>query len=430
MGITNKKYMNARVYYGEYSLRHWVNLLLTRNIDLPEYQRSFVWDETDVKRLVDSLKSGQFIMPVTIAHYQNGQDCKNLILDGQQRLTSILLTCLGYMPIKDKFNEPDGYLAHGDDSCEDEEIQANTMDWTFKHLLGKMPQENTLVAIKERLRDDERYRKLDITFEDIDDFYEKAFIGFSFIIPNSTEAKETQRYFSTLFRNMNYLGKKLSQLESRRSLYFMEEDYKNFFDGRLENGDDVLNGIRIIENMMPKKIDMLKYLAMLSQYTIMKNHDIGRVMVGYSAYSSRESYYADYVSYILHLEQESRKDKFNGFDIEQVFPNHEWKERFKEVKVFLDRNKNSLGLDSKYNAFTSWIDTDYWLYGLLYYVLFKGKHLVREQELVEEIRKEIGLKRRVKEDGVPTEYQRNPNRIGNLRNRIAKSLEIYKRYAE
>ncbi|MBP5091093.1 MAG: hypothetical protein J6328_00830 [Bacilli bacterium] len=198
----------------------------------------------------------------------------------------------------------------------------------------------------------------------------------------------------------------------------------------MENGEDVLNGIRIIENMMPKKIDMLKYLAMLSQYTIVKNHDIGRVMVGYSAYSSRESYYADYVSYILHLEQESRKDKFNGFDIEQTFPNHEWKERFKEVKAFLERNKKNLGLESKNNAFTSWIDTDYWLYGLLYYMLFKGKHITREQELVEEIRKEIENKRKVREDGVPTEYQRNPNRIGNLRNRIAKSLEIYKRYAE
>lgn len=430
MGKTKEKYMNSRVYYGEYSLKHWLNLMLTRNIDLPEYQRSFVWDENDVKRLVESLKSGQFIMPVTIAHYQNGQDCKNLILDGQQRLTSILLTRLGYMPIKGKFKESEGYLAHGDDSCEDDEAQPNTIEWTFKYLLGKKPQDNSLESIKKRLYVDERYSKLDVTFEDIDDFYEKAFIGFSFIIPNSTEAKETQRYFSTLFRNMNYLGKKLSQLESRRSLYFMEEDYKNFFDGRLENGEDVLNGIRIIENMMPKKIDMLKYLAMLSQYTIVKNHDIGRVMVGYSAYSSRESYYADYVSYILHLEQESRKDKFNGFDIEQTFPNHEWKERFKEVKAFLERNKKNLGLESKNNAFTSWIDTDYWLYGLLYYMLFKGKHITREQELVEEIRKEIENKRKVREDGVPTEYQRNPNRIGNLRNRIAKSLEIYKRYAE
>ena len=46
--------MENRVYYGEYSLKHWINLMLKRNIILPEYQRSFVWDEKDVKRLIKS----------------------------------------------------------------------------------------------------------------------------------------------------------------------------------------------------------------------------------------------------------------------------------------------------------------------------------------------------------------------------------------
>ena len=31
--------MNTRVYYGEYSLSHWIELVLTQNIILPEYQR-------------------------------------------------------------------------------------------------------------------------------------------------------------------------------------------------------------------------------------------------------------------------------------------------------------------------------------------------------------------------------------------------------
>ena len=95
--------MQTRVYYGEYTLRHWLDLMVTRNIDLPEYQRSFVWEESDVKRLVESLQSGQFIMPVTIAHYQSGNDSRNLILDGQQRLTSLLLAFVGYMPRKEMF---------------------------------------------------------------------------------------------------------------------------------------------------------------------------------------------------------------------------------------------------------------------------------------------------------------------------------------
>lgn len=85
--------MDSRVYYGEYSLRHWINMLLSKNIILPEYQRSFVWDEKDVRRLVDSIQHGQFVQPVTIALYkvEDGMPGQNLIIDGQQRLSSILL---------------------------------------------------------------------------------------------------------------------------------------------------------------------------------------------------------------------------------------------------------------------------------------------------------------------------------------------------
>lgn len=423
--------LHTRVYYGEYTLRHWLNLMLTRNIDLPEYQRSFVWDENDVKRMVESLKTGQFISPVTIAHYQSGDSATNLILDGQQRLTSLLLAYLGYMPIKEMFKESEDDIAHGDDSRE--EAVGVPMEWTYRKILDEDASKNTLNAIKERLREDERYKKLDVALGgEMDDFYDNTFLGFSFIIPNSTDSKATQRYFSTLFRNMNYLGKKLSPLESRRSLYFMNEDYKNYFDGKTEAGEDIFCGIRIVENMVPKKIDLLRYLAVLSQYTIVRNHEMWRVMVGYSAYSSRESYYADYVSYIVGLEQESRKDKFNGFDIECTFPHQEWKERYVMVKTFLERTKSRkvLGLDEKNNGFTSWIDADYWLYGLIYYVVFRGKHIVREQELINELRKEIREKRWSREKDVMTEYQRNPNRIGNLRERIERSLEIYSRYAE
>lgn len=55
---------------------------------------------------------------------------------------------------------------------------------------------------------------------------------------------------------------------------------------------------------------------------------------------------------------------------------------------------------------------------------------MREQELVRELRKEITDMRWSREKDVLTEYQRNPNRIGNLRERIGRSIEIYGRYAE
>ena len=420
--------MKTRVYYGEYTLRHWLNLMLTRNIDLPDYQRSFVWGENDVKRMVESLESGQFVPPVTIAHFNDGNGSKNLILDGQQRLTSLLLAYLGRMPIKDKFVSTEVDLAAGDDSDEDRQI-ASSMEWTYKFMLSKDPKEDSLPKMEKRIREDERYAKLDINLpRELEDFYDDTFLGFSFVIPNSEDAAETQRYFSTLFRNMNYLGHKLSPLESRRSLYYLNASYKNFFDGRLESGEDVLCGIRIVENMQAKKLDFVRYLSTLSQY--IGTQEIKKVLRGYSAYSSRESYYADYVSYIVGLEQEDRKDKFDKFKIDETFPNQEWRERFKTVKTFLEKNKMHLGLDEKSDAFKSWIDADYWLYGLLYCVVFKGKAITKEEELIAAIIKEVSEKKNPKDGKEGDDYSKNPNRVGNLRDRILRSIDIYEQHAE
>lgn len=424
MDITKVTPMETRVYYGEYTLKHWVELMLTKNITLPEYQRHFVWEESDVRRLMDSLKSGQFIMPVTIAHYNDSVTSKNLILDGQQRLTSILLAYLECMPIKDKFIATEDDLAMGDDSTE-EEVGA-PMEWTFKKMLGLKSQENTLSFITERLRKDDRYCEMKIEFDGKkEEFYENTYLGFSFIIPENCNPTETQNYFSTLFRHMNYFGKKLSALESRRSLYFMNLEYKDYFEGTLENGNDVLCGIKLLENKIPKKIDFVRYLSMLSQYFFNKN--VNKVMVGYSAYSSRESYFADYVAYLANLDQDDRPHKFDGFKMAETFPKDEWKARFETVRTFIEKHKKNLGLDEKANAFTSWIDTDYWLFGLLYFVVFEGKKITKDSDLIEELKKEIKNKRELPP---ADDYSKNPNRLGNLRDRMKQSIEIYDKYAE
>lgn len=202
----SNKPIETRVYYGEYTLRHWVDLMLTRGIELPEYQRSFVWDEDDVKRLLASLNSGQFILPVTIAHYKDENGEKNLILDGQQRLTSILLVYLGFMPIKEKFNSTDVDLANGDDS--EEEMKGSSMEWTYKKLLTDTQKDNVVSRIQDRLRGNDQYKELKVAIDgDMEEFYERTFLGFSFIIPAEQDANATQRYFSALFRNMNYLGR-------------------------------------------------------------------------------------------------------------------------------------------------------------------------------------------------------------------------------
>lgn len=46
--------MKSKVYYGEFSLKHWIDLILKKNLKLPKYQRHFVWDEQRTLKLVEA----------------------------------------------------------------------------------------------------------------------------------------------------------------------------------------------------------------------------------------------------------------------------------------------------------------------------------------------------------------------------------------
>ena len=415
--------MESRVYYGEYSLKHWINLLLKRNIVLPDYQRSFVWDEKDIRRLIKSLGEGQFVQPVTIANYNCEDREQNLLLDGQQRLTSILLSYLGYIPDKEKFLSVEE-LASSDDSDDGDGSVTKIIGWTFEEMLEDNVSNNNIDAIINRITRTGKYKELKISsITNKEEFFEKTFLGFSYIIPSKTDKNETQKFFSTLFRNMNYLGLKLSPLESRRSLYYLNAELEKYFDGQTSEGKDVLCEIKMYEKMQLRKIDIVRYMSILSQY-VANNKDVRKVLVGYSAYSSRENYYADYVSYIVNLEQDDRTDKFNKFDFDKTFPNNDWLQLYDSLYNSLNSIKVQLGLDAKRQAFTSWVDADYWLFGLIYFVLFERKTIQFEKKLIDELAKVI------KEKRDDENYSKNTNRLNNLRNRIQSSINIYSAYAK
>ena len=404
-------------------MKHWINLLLKRNIVLPDYQRSFVWDEKDIRRLIKSLGEGQFVQPVTIANYNCEDREQNLLLDGQQRLTSILLSYLGYIPDKEKFLSVEE-LASSDDSDDGDGSVTKIIGWTFEEMLEDNVSNNNIDAIINRITRTGKYKELKISLiTNKEEFFEKTFLGFSYIIPSKTDKNETQKFFSTLFRNMNYLGLKLSPLESRRSLYYLNAELEKYFDGRTSEGKDVLCEIKMYEKMQLRKIDIVRYVSILSQY-VANNKDVRKVLVGYSAYSSRENYYADYVSYIVKLEQDDRTDKFNKFDFNRTFPNNDWLQLYDSLYNSLNSIKVQLGLDAKRQAFTSWVDADYWLFGLIYFVLFERKTIRFEKKLIDALAKVI------KEKRDDDNYSKNTNRLNNLRDRIQSSIDIYSAYAK
>ena len=421
-GIFNYIFMiENRTYYGEYSLERWMELVIKKNIVLPEYQRHFVWSQKDLKRLIKSLNDGQFVQPVTIGLYKkNNEGNINLLLDGQQRLSSILLAFIGYFPKKAMFETPDQKIAIEDDSAFDEtEENQNTeiksIKWTIRELCNKG---QSLEELRTELSSDSRYEKLDLGLQLEEDFWKKTFIGFSFIVPDIAEESDVQKFYTHLFRNMNYYGRKLSAYESRKSLYYQDTELTNYFEGITDQGHDVLCELKVTQDFTPRQIDFVRYLSMLSQ----KKAGL-KVMVGYAAYNSRENYYADYVAYLLGLEQEEREDKFNGFDFSAVFPENAVNDRYIKLKEGVEQIKEYI-FDDQHRAFKSWIDADLWLSGLIYHIVFEEKKISLNSNQGDALKNAITQEIESKD----VAYQKRSNALGHLRERIDKSIEIYQQY--
>ena len=72
--------------------------------------------------------------------------------------------------------------------------------------------------IQRQLAKDSKYNKSDSSILEMidDDFFENSYLGFSYVVPESRESNEIQKNFSQLIRNINYFGKKMGAIESRR----------------------------------------------------------------------------------------------------------------------------------------------------------------------------------------------------------------------
>ena len=107
--------MKNRVHYGEFTLDYWLDQLISGGIVLPEYQRSFVWSKDQIINLIKSVGKDEFVPPITIGKL----DDKNIIIDGQQRLTSIVLAYLNIVPSERRYKKT--IKVEGDN--EDDELE-------------------------------------------------------------------------------------------------------------------------------------------------------------------------------------------------------------------------------------------------------------------------------------------------------------------
>jgi Protein of unknown function DUF262 len=389
--------MDNRVYYGEYSLKHWIDLILKENILLPEYQRYFVWNEKKVETLIETFKNKQFVPPVTIGAFKLANTNQNLILDGQQRLTSILLSYLGLYPDETTYKKAvEKFANENDDEEEAGEQLDNVFEWTFEKLTEKGKNKETILA---KITDG-NYKKINLNISP--DFFETTFLGFSYLVPSITDEKEQQKYYSSVFRNINIQGEVLLPQESRASLYFLDKDLVQFFEPDFAK-TFVVKGVS-----SETKIDIVRCLSLLSQY----NKDVSANNVARSYKQQMEKYYEDYIYSVVN-DFDNKYGKFST-----IFPNRKYDDRFSNFLQAL----NSLEIKKE---FPSIIDLDMYFFGLIYSVVFENKSIDITKK--DELKQKIDTK--ISEFKNDSSHTKAPSNLGNLRLRISSSIEIYQEYA-
>lgn len=402
--------MKNKVYYGEYSLEHWIKLILKKNIVLPDYQRYYVWNQEKVRTLIESFNKHEFVPPVTIGAFMDGEGQKNLILDGQQRLTSIFLAYLSIFPNKECEDwAPKSFipLADTNDDSENDDEFYKGLDWNFDKLISIG---NTKKVIKQEVKIPEQYLEMDIEISE--GFFKNNFLGFSFLVPsydgekNENDGKKTDnfkknqiKFYSSVFRHINIQGEGLSNLESRRSLYFLNKDLEHFFDPKY------FKSVKIKD----KKLDFVRYLALLDAYEENEQNEY-KVAVGKKRQDKLEQFFVDYVYKIV---------GDGNFIVSQ---------KLSVLEKNLDFLKD-LNVDFFTKNFQSIIDADVYLFGWIYFSIFKQKEINSKKCTdvnFESLQKELDSA--IKDFKTDKEHQKSPSALKYLRNRLKTSINLYKEY--
>ena len=427
------KIMENKVYYGEYSLDYWIELILSKNIILPDYQRNFSWDEAKREKLITSLKNKEFVPPVIIGSFTKDRLKENLLIDGQQRLTSILLSVLGFFPDREAYkkhskNKVRKYIDENDDFAGETDSYTDVINWTFNDLL--IEDNLTISKIKSTLEKDEYFKALNNDNEIDSNFLKNTFLGFSYLVPSNSQRGDQQRYYSSVFRNINRQGMVLTGQESREALYYLDDSKTDFFKPEF---------INLIEGEL--SIDFIRYLSILSQYK--KDCNTQNLCSGFGGKKEKlEEYYENYINFIIG-DKNSESD-VDYISYEELFDTNEQlhsdekphSERYNKMKNIISNS------DLCEKTFDSIIDCDLYYFGLIYLIIFENKNIDLEKwsVITKKLEKQIEEYKApyLDEQGVPTYefskavsisyHQKNPSALKYLRERVEKSIAIYREF--
>jgi hypothetical protein len=228
---------------------------------------------------------------------------------------------------------------------------------------------------------------------------------------------EQSKFYSDIFRNINTGGTKLTRLESRKSLYFLRENLKDFFVPAF------LDGVKVETSSRESGLmDFVKYLSILSQY---KGNNNNLSKYGGRVWEKNEDYYKKYIMAVVNKVVNNEL----SFDISYpstivpkgtITATH-FSEYDDERMKQLHTSISQLDIPKSYNSI---IDMDIYFFGLVNEIVFLDNKLdeTNKDKLKTELDDEI---KRLKST---ENHQHNPNALKYLKSRISASIEIYKKY--
>lgn len=379
-------------------------MILTEEILLPKYQRSFVWKLKDAVDFIDSIRNERFVPPVIIASFSGDPNIigrKGIYLvDGQQRLSSLLLFYLGYWFV--------GTANTGDEESEEDAVTK----WSFTELQKLYKGDRKIEALREKLKNNRNYTEIGaippsrdgvINTDIIEkaknlseefrngDYIDERALGFSFIKSIAGGIEIEKNLFAHIFKDINTTGSRLRPEESRKALYCLQPDLIQFFM------PDFISAYKISN----QPIDFGKYLALVGKETYKGYKETGnintKVAVGYAG-KKLNDYTVEYVTGIVERNIADEKAYLKNMDNVEKY----WGKIFEEKKI-----PNTKEFDIR-------------IFGLLFWVLFDGRKL--KDENIED------LKANIKKYNA--DKSKENETIGNIRARLEFSINIFEEYLE
>lgn len=352
-----------------------------------------------MKGFIKGIQNDGFVPPITIGVCNYAGENHNLILDGQQRLSSLLLAYFKVYPKKDAFPKDEDHLglADGDAEEDDGEPEVEYINWSLRMFADKGPVEQ---KVTDSLKP-EQYNHVDYGVPA--DFFDSKFLPFSFIIPNAAAEAEQHEFYSTVFRNINILGTPLDPIESRQSLYFLKTELKDFFD------PECCCNFKIELVGKNQAYDFVRTMSLLSQYK--KEGRFNRLAQSYKPHM--EKFYEEYIYAVVKDKEDGMFARFSA-----IIPNKDYAPRIAKLATALQ------GLEYNNLHFTSIIDADVYMFGLVYNTVIEGNDIdiAKKDELLATLRRKIVNFKR------DESHKNSPSLLKHMRSRVEYSVTTFNRY--